>query len=503
MHYVSLIVEFLRGRPAVVFWATALTQAALWIIVPAIFYAAPPGDVPLVLAIGHEFRLGSYLGPPLAFWAAELAFQIGGLTGVYILSQFCVVLAFWAVFSLGRIIVGTRHAVLAVLLMVGIAAYNVPSSDFGPAVLALPLWALALLHYWRAIAEDKRGYWFILAFDLGLLLLTSYVGLLLVFLLALFTLVAPRGRAALLGIEPWLAIVLVAVVIFPHAAWLRTMWPLVIATIRTEAPPHTLLPPAPWLAATVILSHVGVGLLVLLASGWRRRRDERAPEIDRNPAEGWGRIYAYVFALAPILIAIGLAAWLDRLGPFTRIGPLIILTALAIIVAAGDRIYLYRERQVSFAWAGLLVVPPALVVAATLLLPWTFAIDLKTGQPAAAMGSFFADSFQRRIGKPLGYIAGDPQLATLIATAASSRPRVYFDEAPERSPWADAATLRANGAILVWPATDTAGSPPAALKAAFPELVPELPRAFARPVQGLLPLMRVGWAMLRPQVARQ
>jgi 4-amino-4-deoxy-L-arabinose transferase-like glycosyltransferase len=296
--------------------------------------------VPLVLAIGHEFRLGSHLGPPLAFWTAELAFRIGGMTGVYILSQFCVVLAFWAVFSLGRIIVGTRHAVLAVLLMVGIAAYNVPSPDFGPAVLALPLWALALFHYWRALAEDKRGYWFILAFDLGLLLLTSYIGVLLVVLLALFTLVTPRGREALLGIEPWLAIVLLGIVIFPHAAWLKTMWPLVLATIRAEPPPHALLPPAAWLAATIILSHVGVGLLVVLASGWRRRRDERAPEIDRNPADGWGRIYVYAFALAPMLIAIGLAAWLDRLGPLTRTGPLIVLTALAIIVASGDRIYL-------------------------------------------------------------------------------------------------------------------------------------------------------------------
>src|SRR5690242_13678988 len=362
MHYVSLIVEFLRGRPAVVFWATALTQAALWIVVPAIFYAAPPGDVPLVLAIGHEFRLGSYLGPPLAFWAGELAFRIGGMTGVYILSQFCIVLAFWAVFSLGRLIVGTRHAVLAVLLMVGIGAYNVPSPDFGPAVLALPLWALALFHYWRAIAEDKRGYWFILAFDLGLLLLTSYIGVLLVILLALFTLVTPRGREALLGIEPWLAIVLLLIVVFPHIAWLKNMWPLVLATIRAEPPPHAWLPPAAWLAATIILSHFGVGLLVLLASGWRKRRDERAPEIDRTPAETWGRIYVYVFALTPALVALGLGAWFDRLGPLARIGPLIVLTALAIIVAAGDRIYLYREQQVSFAWVGLLTVPPALVI---------------------------------------------------------------------------------------------------------------------------------------------
>jgi hypothetical protein len=86
MHYVSLIIEFLRGRPGVVFWTVALTQAALWTVLPAVFYSAPPGDVPILLAIGHEFVLGSYLGPPLAFWAGEIAFRLAGAFGLYALS---------------------------------------------------------------------------------------------------------------------------------------------------------------------------------------------------------------------------------------------------------------------------------------------------------------------------------------------------------------------------------------------------------------------------------
>ena len=45
---------------------------------------------------------------------------------------------------------------------------------------------------------------------------------------------------------------------------------------------------------------------------------------------------------------------------------------------------------------------------------------------------------------------------------------------------------------------DNTGTPPAALKAQFPALVPEVPRSFARPMQGLLPLIRLGWAMVRP-----
>ncbi len=197
MHYVSLIIEFLRGRPAAVFWTVALTQAALWTLMPALFYSAPPGEVPLLLAIGHEFVLGSYLGPPLAFWLGEIAFRLGGAFGLYALAQACIVVTYWAVFTLGRRIVGTRHAVLGVLLMVGIAAFTVPSPNFGPAILAAPLWALALLHYWRAVGDGERGYWFLLALDLGLLLLASYVGLILIVLLLVFTLASARGRDAL------------------------------------------------------------------------------------------------------------------------------------------------------------------------------------------------------------------------------------------------------------------------------------------------------------------
>src|SRR5919201_5160038 len=159
MLYVSTFVELLRSRPVLAVWLAALAQGLLWTLVPALFYAGPPGDLPNVLAVGHEFQLGTYLGPPLAFWLAELAFDLAGrnLIGVYLLSQACVVATDWAVFTLGSAIVGAQHAALAVLLMVGIAAFTVPTPDFGPVILTMPLWAIILLHYWRAVGEHRRG----------------------------------------------------------------------------------------------------------------------------------------------------------------------------------------------------------------------------------------------------------------------------------------------------------------------------------------------------------
>jgi hypothetical protein len=503
MHYVSLIIEFLRGRPSVVFWTVALTQAFLWTIIPALFYSAPPGEAPLLLAIGHEFVLGSYLGPPLAFWLGELAYRIAGAFGFYLLAQACIVITYWAVFTLGRAIVGTRHAVLAVLLMVGVAAFAVPTPAFGAAVMASPLWALALLYYWRAVGESRRGYWFLLALDLGLLLLTSYAGIILAVLMVVFTLASARGRSALLAPEPWVALLPLAIVVLPHAAWLWSERTLVLGGFNETAAAAGALSPTFRLLLLLLLTHLGLLLLIALGSGWPRQPRERAPEIDRNPTEGLARAFIYVFALAPALIAVVFVFATERIGPFGHVAPLVVLSGLAVVVLAGDQVLLYRERLVSSAWLGLLIAPPIMVVIGLAVLPWVAGTDLQIAQPANSEGRFFADNFERRTGKPLDYVTGDARIAPLVALGSPSRPHVYFDWAPQRSPWATVADMREHGGLLVWPVGERSATPPATLKAQFPDLVPEVPRSFPRAVQGFLPLIRLGWAVVRPEPRQQ
>jgi len=483
----------------VVFWTAALTQAALWTLIPTIFYGAPPGEVPLLLAIGREFVLGSYLGPPLAFWLGEVAFRIAGSFGLYALAQACIVLTYWAIFVLGRGIVGTRHAILAILLMVGIAAYAVPSPDFGPAVLAAPLWALGLLFYWRAVGEGRRGYWFLLALDLGLLLLANYVGVILLVLMIVFTAASARGRSAAQRPEPWIAVLLLCIVVFPHVIWFRSGRSLILEGIDESFAVTGRLSPALWLIFALLLTHLGLALLVALTSGWPRHPRERAPEIDRNPVDPFARTFVFIFALAPALMAVIIAFASGRLGPLGSLAPLVVLSGLAVIVAAGDKILLYRERLVSSAWLGLLVAPPVLVALSIAIFPWALGSDLKIAQPANAEGRFYADIFQRRTGKPLAYLSGDPRVAPLVALAAPSRPHLYFAWAPERSPWVSSTDMRTQGGILVWPAADNSGTAPETLKVQFPEMVPEVPRSFPRAVQGMLPLIRIGWSMQRPQ----
>lgn len=493
---VSIFIELLRTRPRLIFWLAVLAQAAVWTLVPSLFYASPPGEVADVIAIGHGFPFGSELGPPLAYWLAEIAFRLGGLAGVYMLSQLCVILTYWAVFQLGSLMVGERHAALATLLMAGVTTLSVPSPDFGPAILSMPLWALALLHFWRAIGLDQRGYWYALAVDVGLLLLTTYMGLILAGLLLVFAFITGRGTVQLRTMHPWIAGIIVVAMLFPHLVWIDqasgVAWPKISRAFSATAMNQNLYS---WLRLLGILAlgHAGLVILVAVASNLTRVRNAPAAIVTRPPPDPFARRFVFFFAIVPPLVVTSVAVIINQATP-VAISPLIVLSGLAVVMAAGDRIRIHHQRIIAATWAAVLLVPPAVAAFAIIAVPWT-GIDLKINQPSIEMTQFLSESFERRTGTPLKVVGGDTRLAALLALLSPSRPVIFVDDKPDRP--VTRKDIDEKGAVIVWLAADTAGAPPPAIKATFPDLVPEVPRAFERPVQGQLPLFRIGWGMIR------
>src|SRR6201990_1950928 len=218
MRFTSLIIELIRARPRLVVWLVVLAQAALWLILPLLLYRGPPGDVATVLAYGREYQVGTVLGPPLAFWLADIAFRAAGnhLFGVYLLAQLCAIAAFWALYLLARAIVGGQQAVLAILLTMTVAAFRPPGVESGPLVLTRPLWALLLLHSWQLIGQGRRNAWFAWSIEAGLLLLTTPAAVGLLFLVAAFALSTARGRRTLQSFDPLFALLVIVVLALPY-----------------------------------------------------------------------------------------------------------------------------------------------------------------------------------------------------------------------------------------------------------------------------------------------
>jgi hypothetical protein len=289
--------------------------------------------------------------------------------------------------------------------------------------------------------------------------------------------------------------------IFPHLIWIDQASDNVISRIeRLRDPKSVDANLFAWLRlfGYVALGHAGLATLVILASnlGWIRQSE--AVAIERPAIDPFARNFVYFFAIVPPLVVTMLTVVIGHNNPVYA-SPLLVLSGLAVVIAAGSRILIHHQTVVVVAWFVLLLLPPVTAALAMFVAPWTIAIDLKAAQPAADMGKFLSESFERRTGQPLAVVAGDQRLAELVAVYGGerrSRPHVYFDDEPD-SP-VTRKDIADKGAIVVWMAPDNSPTVPPDIKASFPDLVPEVPRAFERRVQGRLPLFRVGWGMIRP-----
>src|SRR6202795_2415410 len=369
MRFTSLIIELIRARPRLVVWLVVLLQAALWLIVALLLYRSPPGDLATVLAFGREYQVGTDLGPPLAFWLADIAFRAAGnhMFGVYLLAQLCGVATFWTLYLLARAVVGGQQAVFAVLLTMTVVAFGWTGGEFGPLVLARPLWALLLLHSWQLIGQGRRNAWFGWSIEAGLLLLTTSAAIGLLLLVAGFALATRRGRRTLMSFDPFFALLVIVVLALPYLIWL----------IRADA---LALPPWPevaqlsgrarhWagLLGGLLLAVSGIVVLVALNSGWVSRNPEDARIIYRPPVDPLGRDFVYFFALAPALAGSLISGLfnLDYVAGGTGIA--LLLSGLAVIVATGDLIQLRRQRILRSVWAFAVLAPALAVIAMTVL----------------------------------------------------------------------------------------------------------------------------------------
>jgi 4-amino-4-deoxy-L-arabinose transferase-like glycosyltransferase len=500
MRFTSLIIELIRARPRLVVWLVVLLQAALWLILPLLLYGSPPDGLATVLAFGREYQVGTDLGPPLAFWLADIAFRAAGnhLFGVYLLTQLCSVATFWTLYLLARSVVGGQQAVLAVLLTMTVVAFSSPGVEFGPLVLARPLWALLLLHSWQLIGQGRRNAWFAWSIEAGLLLLTTSAAIGLLLLVAAFALSTVRGRRILTSFDPLFALLVIVALALPYLVWLTRAdtiawphWPA-IADLSARA--------LHWagLLGGLLVAIFGIVALVALNSGWFDRNKDEAPIIYRPPVDPLARDFVYFFAIAPALAGSLIAGLFDLDTVVGGAGIALLMTGLAAIVATGDLVYLRRQRLLRSVWAAAILAPALVVVATTIFLPWTGSAEVATSLPATQIARFFGDSFERRTNHPLRAVTGDTQLASLIALD-TGRPHLFLDATPERTPWLTLAKFNQTGGVVVWRASDTSGTPPADLAQRFPDMVPEVPRAFERLVNGRQPLLRIGWAIVRPK----
>jgi len=510
----TVLTEALRARPGAFLILALATHAALWTVARFIADPTPPSEVLIGLALGREAQFGYLAGPPLAFWLLDLAYGFGGAFFVAnLLPTLSVALAGWFVFAFARKFLAERHGAIATLLMVGVHPVAFPVGAFDADILQMPLVAASVLVWWSALHEGSRRARFGLAGLVLLLVYSGVQGLLVVFTLGLLTLADPRARAALKGLllitQDWraavagrdalIAVIAVLLLAAPRFIWLVWNGFAGLVPGAESGIERGALTGAEDVMLQSLVGHMGLLVLIVVASSIFAPDLDSAPTFLRPPVERFARRSVIVIAIVPPLLALALGFAAGVRQPITAAAPLFLYSGVLVMMFAPDLVRVHRQRTVALAALALLVLPPALDAASSLVAPWVAARGRSANWPAQAAGRYFTDVFRNRTSRRLEYVIGDARTASAVAFGSRDRPHVFIDGDPKRSPWIDQARLKKSGAIVVWTVTGLNPLPPQLLASRLPALSPEalLPLNWVR--TGRLDPLRLGWALIPPQ----
>ena len=203
----------------------AVAHAVLWTLILVNLKAAQDVhmDVAEAFAWGQKFQLGYGKHPPLSGWVAGLWFKLFPVTN-------------WATYALAMTVVGCgmviswftalrvvdrRRAFLVVVMLALYPIFNFKGFKYNPDLLQLVTLPLVVLAYLNAFekCDMRSGRWLGIAGALALM--TKYWVLTMIGAIGLAALIHPERMRFLKSPAPWIAIVVLAILMSPHLIWLK------------------------------------------------------------------------------------------------------------------------------------------------------------------------------------------------------------------------------------------------------------------------------------------
>lgn len=509
---IDVILNCAKTRPVATFWAFVALHAALWTLLPAAFYTAPPLDVVELLAWGHEWQLGYFKHPPMAAWVIEAGYQVfGGVWSAYLLSQLSIAATFVAVWLLARPMVGALGALVAVVALEGIFYFTVPTPEFNNNVLQMPLWAWSILLFYRALTRASLGHWLGLGAVLAALFYTKYSGGLLIPVFLLIMLASYNGRAALFTRGPWIGAALGLFLALPHMIWSAGSDLAAVDYIFAQDRAETLLGRFGNALGFVLaqgLDHLPLAIVAGVAVlGWRtgKSANDRALLVPLPTQDRFDRFFVLAVALGPVLLAAALSFIINVRFRSMWGTPMFAFSGLALVMLARRALIIHRPRLCAAIMAALVVAVPVVHTAGLWLSPYITHKGHRVLWPGEEIGEAVRAAWTRETGgaaagHPLTILAGNSWLAGLAALYGEGRPSVMLEGNFAYSPWISPQELEQEGGVVLW---QVRGPGEGAMPAIYADagrlaLSPGEPMRFSWP--GGLPVKEIviGWAIIPP-----
>jgi len=491
-----------------IFWVFLAAHISIWTLVPSLINESLPIDVIEGLAWGNEGQWGYHKHPPLSPWLMDVFASMSASAdwAQYLLAQVSVGIAFIAMWFLARNYVTPVKALISVLLLEGVYYYGYASPEFNANVVLLPVWALAMLAFYKSVKTGQLHWWVLLGIMAALGMLGKYFTAFLLLSMFGYLIFTRNGRRQFSHAGPYVTFVVMLAILLPHMLWMvdSNFITLGYGVARAGGTEDIgigarLLYPVRFIGAQILL--LLPPLLMLAAFGWKREASSKPSTEDRN--------VLLFLTFGPVLLVVLLSVVMGwKLRSMWGV-PLFLTSGLALVYFIRPVINPARYGKFKAVFLFFALIGPIAYIAVYAARPALKDGGKRTQFPGEAAALQISTMWTEKFpNTPMPYIIGDVWRAGNIAyywpeTGSGKRaPSVFIDADPVISPWVVPQEIEKTGAIFVW-YLPNAGKPQNIRQTYYQEMYPALqlmpPLQLAWDSWFTDNRLELGWAILAPK----
>ena len=426
-------------------WLLITLQIVIWGLIAPAYHSALPLDVAELMTLSGEGVIANYKHPNLPGLLLDLFLGVTGkVEVVYLLSQLSIVVTYVAIYLLSKEFICKPKALVATLLTSSIFYYHWPTPEFNHNVLQMPLWALATLFAWRAVATQKLLYWLVLGLIAGAMVWTKYSAGILLLSVFIWLLVIQTGRSSFKGIGPWLTGILFLVIAWPQVSYLIDSNFLPIHYAQDRASSGGIADSVSFIGAQ-LADHLF--FVILLIVGGLIGRGALSAKADRLADK---TTFLGLVVIAPILM-VALLPIIAGMGLKPMWGtPMFNFSGLVVLYFLGGRITDARARRIILGALLLLPLVGVLYVAQHIYRADISDKPMRTLWPQAEIARELRSAYQSETGSQIKIVAATDWLGGLIASSGGEQLRVRIDADLVKSPWVTDKDISEEGVLVAW-----------------------------------------------------
>ena len=404
----------------------------LWSVLPILFRANLPMDSAEALIWGFIGEWGTNKHPPLSGWLADVIYQITKTPyALYVLSQLFIVGAFLYIYKLAKLFLAQEKALIAALVMEGVAYYNFTSTEYNVNVISMMLWPAATYYFYRGIKGNKCYDWLMFGIFAGLNILNKYVSGILFVGLGAYLLFTGEGRTALKSWKLYGAAIVALAVVAPHIWWLYQRDWFVIDYFLSRSGGKALsyglghiVYPLKFLCAQILAA----ALALIILSVARIKSPEQVQKQDK----------AFVFyaGILPVLLMTALSAVAGIKLKSMWGTPTLYMLGIAFLIWFPVNVKQCQKQMITACYGALIVFVLAFV-----------------GQNLGTTSAKFklnATDFVKAVDvENFDYVGGSVWLASTAGVYSLNHPQVLYLMNETQNPWIDMEDVRKKGILVV------------------------------------------------------